>query len=65
MKKKEFEDLKNKPAEELRKFLRELQERKETLSFDLAQGKVKNIQELRNVKKSIAQILTILSEISR
>jgi large subunit ribosomal protein L29 len=65
MKKKELIEFKSKSPEELRKILNELQERKETLRFDLAQGKIKNVRELRNIKKSIAQIMTILSDFSK
>lgn len=45
--------------------IRELEARKETLQFDLAAGKVKNIREIRDVKRSIAQLKTLLSERSR
>ena len=60
MKKKNFQEIKDKPAVELQKDLTEYRERLRVLKFDLAAGKVKNIREIRTVKKSIAQILTIL-----
>lgn len=60
MKKKNFQEIKDKPTAELRKDLAEYRERLRVLKFDLAAGKVKNIREIRVVKKSIAQILTIL-----
>ena len=65
MKKREIQELKTKPMPELMKLLKEWKERLRVLKFDLAAGKVKDIQEIKAVKKSIAQILTILSEISR
>lgn len=33
-----------------------------TLNFDLASGKVKNIKEVREASRDIAQIMTILRE---
>lgn len=60
MKKKNFQEIKDKPAVELRKDLTEYRERLRVLKFDLAAGKVKNIREIRAVKKNIAQILTII-----
>ena len=60
MKKKNFQETKDRPAAELRKDVAEYQERLRVLKFDLAAGKVKNIREIRAVKKSIAQILTII-----
>jgi len=55
---KEFLRLKE---SELQKILLEKRERLRNLRFDLAAGKVKNIKEIREVKKDIARILTILN----
>ncbi len=60
MKKKELQNFKMKPEAELRKNLNDQREKLENLSFDLAAGKVKNIREIRHVKKNVAQILTLL-----
>jgi len=60
MKKKIFQETKNKSAVELQKDLAANRERLRVLQFDLAVGKVKNIKEIHTVRKSIAQILTIL-----
>jgi ribosomal protein L29 len=62
MKKKSFQEIKNKSAAELQKDLAGQRERLRVLKFDLAAGKVKNIREIRVVKKSIAQILTIICQ---
>ncbi|MBI2278583.1 MAG: 50S ribosomal protein L29 [Candidatus Brennerbacteria bacterium] len=62
MKTKELIARRGKNAEDLMKEIRELAARKETLQFDLAAGKVKNIREIRQVKKSIAQLKTLLKE---
>ncbi len=62
MKRREFDQLKNSSSEDLMKTVREYQLRLRTLKFDLAQGKVKNVSELRGVKKDIARILTLLNK---
>ena len=53
-------DLRSKPKLELEKFLNENRERLRQLQFDLAAGKVKNVREIRKIKRDIARILTIL-----
>jgi len=60
MKKKEFQEYKNKSRDEILKDLNNYRERLANLKFDLAAGKVKNIREIRLVKKTIAQLLTLL-----
>ena len=62
MKKRDFQQFKNKPIPELQKDLAENQERLRKLKFDLAQGKVKNIREIRDVKKNIARILGLINQ---
>ncbi|MDI6882986.1 MAG: 50S ribosomal protein L29 [Patescibacteria group bacterium] len=47
---------------ELQRVLSEKKEKLRQLRFDLAAGKVKNIREIREVKKDIARMLTVLSE---
>mgnify|MGYP001559257999 CR=1 FL=1 len=59
MKKKELEIFKNKPVVEIDKELRIYEERLGNLKMDLVLGKVKNIREVRHLKKNIAQLLTI------
>ena len=53
-------ELKQKPKPELQKLLIDSQERLRSLKFDLASGKVKNVREIRELKKNIARILTLL-----
>jgi ribosomal protein L29 len=60
MKKKEFQEYKNKSENELLKDFALYRERLANLKFDLAAGKVKNIREIRAIKKTIARILTLL-----
>lgn len=61
MKRKEIQELKNKPIIELQKLLRESKEKLRLLKFDLAAGKVKDLEELRSLKKDIARIQTFIS----
>ncbi|MFH1161866.1 MAG: 50S ribosomal protein L29 [Candidatus Jorgensenbacteria bacterium] len=59
MKKKELHTYREKPMPEIEKEIREARARLEALKFDLVRGKVKNIREVRAVKKTIAQLLTL------
>jgi len=53
-------ELRQKSKTELERMLKENRERLRQLRFDLASGKVKNVREIRNLKKEIARILTLL-----
>ncbi|MDO8435774.1 MAG: 50S ribosomal protein L29 [bacterium] len=53
-------ELRQKAKKELETVLKEDGEKLRQLRFDLAAGKVKNVREVRRIKKEIAQILTIL-----
>ena len=53
-------ELKKKTNKELNKLLIENKERLRSLRFDLASGRVKNVREIRNLKKGIARILTLI-----
>jgi len=55
----EISELRQKSKSELKKILQDLRERLRQLRFDLSSGKVKNVRELRKIKKDIARILTI------
>jgi len=55
-------ELRQRSKEELQKILQESCERLQTLRFDLASGKVKNVREIRKIKKDIARILTLLKK---
>jgi len=61
MKRTESQQFKNKPLEELQKELLNYREKLRKLKFDLSQGKVKNISEIKETKKAIARILTTIS----
>jgi len=53
-------ELRQKSRAELQKLLQDNRERLRQLRFDLAAGKVKNVREIRLIKKDIARILTLL-----
>lgn len=53
-------ELRQRNKSDLEKLLQDLREKLRQLRFDLAAGKVKNVREIRMVKKEIAQILTLL-----
>lgn len=65
MKRKEFEELRNKPLAELQNLLKESRLRLRNLKFDLLAGKVKKIQEIKELKKDIARIMTFINQKSK
>ena len=56
------EELRQKENNELLELLDQSREKLRQLRFDLASGKVKNVAEIKETKKTIARILTILKE---
>jgi len=65
MEKKELAARRGKNTDVIMKEIQELESRKEALQFDLVAGKVKNIREIQDVKRSIAQLKTLLAERQR
>ena len=61
MKKNDIKQLQNRPLAELEKMLQEHVERLRVLKFDLAAGKVKDIAELRTVRRDIARLKTFIT----
>jgi ribosomal protein L29 len=61
MKKKDIQELKNKSVGELEHIVAESGERLRALRFDLAAGKVKNVNELHETRKKIARVKTFLA----
>jgi len=57
-----IKELQQKSRAELQHILIESREKLRQLRFDLASGKVKNVREIRKIRKDIAQILTILKQ---
>ena len=61
MKKNDFNYTTENSEAELTKELEARKEKVANLKFDLAAGKVKNIREIRHLKKEIAKLMTLLS----
>ncbi len=57
-----IKELREKNIEELKKLLDEKREYVRKLRFDIASKQVKNNKELRNTRKDIARILTLIKE---
>ncbi len=53
-------ELQGKSKKELESYLADLRHKLSQLRFDMTAGKVKNIREVRNTKKTIARILTFM-----
>ncbi|OGZ03259.1 MAG: 50S ribosomal protein L29 [Candidatus Liptonbacteria bacterium RIFOXYC1_FULL_36_8] len=62
MKRKQILEIKNKSAGELEKMLVEGRKKLNLLRFDLVSGKVKNVKEIKEVKKNIARLITFLKD---
>lgn len=62
MKKDKVKELRVKTADELNLLSVSIKEKLEHLKFDLKSGKTAAIKEIRNLKKEIAVILTIVKE---
>ena len=62
MKKKEIQEMKNKTAGELDHLIVDSGEKLRALRFDLAAGKVKNVNELHHTRKTIARAKTFLNQ---
>jgi large subunit ribosomal protein L29 len=57
-----IKELREKSIEELKKLLTEKRESVRKLRFDISTKQVKNNRQLRNDKKDIAKILTLIKE---
>jgi large subunit ribosomal protein L29 len=55
-------ELRKKTIKELRKMEMDLREQLRELKFALASGKVKNVRKIREIKRDIARILTVIRE---
>jgi len=55
-------EARQRPKKELQKLLQDSREKLRQLRFNLVSGKVKNVREIRKIKKDIARILTILCQ---
>lgn len=57
-----IKELRTKPEKELERMLKDEREHLRELGFDLASKKLKKVREVRDSKKLIAKILTLLNE---
>lgn len=57
-----IKELREKNKEELKKLLAEKEEIVRKLRFEIASKQIKNVKDLRNNKKEIARILTLINE---
>jgi ribosomal protein L29 len=60
MKREDIKKILSAPEAEQEQMLKESREKYRALKFDLDAGKVKNVAELRTVKKTIARLMTVL-----
>lgn len=56
-----YQELKNKSESELKALLTETREKLRDLNFKVRSNQLKNVREVRGVKKLIAQILYLIS----
>ena len=58
-------ELREKPIEDLNVIFKELKEKLRNLRFDLVAGKVKNVRQIRLLKKDIARVLTMINNFNK
>jgi len=62
MKRTEVQKLKGKNATELAADIEKTRKELEQMRFDMASGKVKNVQMIREAKKKVARMLTFIKQ---
>ncbi len=62
MKKKDIQELKNRPDAELARLVQDGSEELRALRFDLAAGKVKDISKIHELRKKIARAHTFMKQ---
>ncbi len=60
-----FKELKTKSDKELQKLLTEWREKSRELRFKVSSEQLKNVREVRKAKKTLAQIMFLLSQKNR
>jgi len=58
----EIGELRQRPKEELKKLLQESRDKMRQMKFDLSSGKIKNVRGIRQIRKEIAVMLTVINE---
>jgi|AntAceMinimDraft_9_1070365.scaffolds.fasta_scaffold37341_2 ribosomal protein L29 len=62
MKKEKLQELRKKPLTDLEKMLQEERRKLNQFRINVSKGKVKNINQIKEIKKNIAQILTVANK---
>ena len=58
----DFKELKNKTEKELKQFIAESRDKLRDLRFKDANKQLKNVREIRKIKKELARVLTLLNK---
>lgn len=58
----DIKEIRNKPFSELNHLLGDLRKKLDDLKFKVFQNQLKNVREVRTIKKDIAKVMTVLSE---
>ena len=58
----DIKEIRNKPLSELNHLLSENRKKLDDLEFKISQNQLKNVREIRVIKKDIAKILMVLNE---
>lgn len=56
------QELRQKSLKELHTLLKKLREELRELRFDLVVGKLKNVRKIKETKKNIARVLTVINQ---
>lgn len=58
----DFKEIQNKSDEDLKKLVEESREKERELRFKDSNRQLKNVREIRTIKKNIARVLTLLNK---
>lgn len=58
----DIKEIKTKPWSELNHLLGDLRKKLADLNFKVSQNQLKNIREVRTIKKDIAKVLTVIAD---
>lgn len=58
----DFKEIQNKSDEDLKKLIEESREKERELRFKDSNRQLKNVREIRTIKKNIARVLTLLNK---
>lgn len=61
----DIKEIKNKPLSELNHLLGDLRKKLSDLKFKVSQNQLKNIREIRTIKKDIAKVLTVMTSVNK